>query len=112
MLGATLALLVRSLRVDCRQLRGHLFRFFLIGAFYAMLLMAQITMLTFGAPGLGFFRWICIIDAICITLAAIGHFSTVITEEKDEFTLGLLKMTGMGPLAILLGKSTSRLVTA
>ena len=33
-------------------------------------------------------------------------------EEKEEQTLGLLRMTGLSPLSILLGKSTSRLCGA
>jgi len=35
-----------------------------------------------------------------------------VTEEKEEMTLGLLKMSGLNSVAILLGKSTSRLTGA
>ena len=41
-------------------------------------------------------------------LAAISFLSTAITEEKEEGTLGLLLLAGVSPLAMLLGKSTTR----
>jgi ABC-type transport system involved in multi-copper enzyme maturation permease subunit len=40
----------------------------------------------------------------------VSFFATAITEEKELDTLGLLKMAGIDPLGILLGKSTSRLL--
>jgi ABC-type Na+ efflux pump permease subunit len=42
----------------------------------------------------------------------LSYFSSAITEEKEEMTLGLLRMTNLNPLSILLGKSTSRLCGA
>ena len=45
-------------------------------------------------------------------MAGFGFFATAITEEKEEGTLGLLKMAGISRAGILLGKSTSRLVSA
>ncbi len=39
-------------------------------------------------------------------------FSSVITEEKEQMTFGLLKMTGLNPISILLGKSAGQLVSA
>jgi ABC-type transport system involved in cytochrome c biogenesis permease component len=49
---------------------------------------------------------------IFVTLAGVSYFATAITEEKEEGTLGLLRMTDLNPIAILLGKSTSRLSAA
>jgi len=43
-----------------------------------------------------------------ITLGGVGYFATAITEEKEELTLGLLKMADIGPLTLLLGKYRCR----
>lgn len=112
MIRSTGALLVRACREDSRLVQSHLFRMFFAAAVFGTFLIAIFLDPPVGAPGLSVFRWICWINAVCITFGAISYFSTVITEEKDDFTLGLLQMTGMGPLALLLGKSTSRLIVA
>ena len=49
---------------------------------------------------------------VFILLAGCGYFASAITEEKEEMTLGLLRMTNLNPLSILLGKGTSRLCGA
>ncbi|MFC2172924.1 hypothetical protein ACFLU6_09890, partial [Acidobacteriota bacterium] len=60
---------------------------------------------------MSFFLNIVRINMAFVTLLGLGLFSSVITEEKEEMTLGLLKMTALTPLALLLGKSTSRLMS-
>ena len=65
-----------------------------------------------GAPGKNFFIGIVSLQAISITLVGLSYFGSAITEEKEEQTLGLLRMTDLNPLSILLGKSTSRLSSA
>lgn len=65
-----------------------------------------------GAPGRTFFTSITVLQAIAITLAGVTYFASAIAEEKEEQTLGLLRMTGLNPLAVVLGKSTSRLCGA
>lgn len=112
MLSRTLALLVRSLRVDARLMRTHLFRLFFVGFISVNLAWAQALSVVLGAPGLQFFMQIAYLNFIFISLAGVSFFATAITEEKEEDTLGLLKMAGISPLAILLGKSTSRLLSA
>ena len=42
----------------------------------------------------------------------LGFFAAAITEEKEDMTLGLLKMADVNPLALLIGKSAPRLVMA
>lgn len=64
---------------------------------------------TFTAPGLHVFTAVMWVNYMFITIAAVGYFATSITEEKEEDTLGLLQMAGISPLALLLGKSVSRL---
>src|SRR6185312_9394696 len=70
------------------------------------------TSFMFGAPGLHFFRGIAYLDATFMTLLGVSFFSTAITEEKEEDTLGLMLMAGISPVGILLGKSGSRLIQA
>jgi hypothetical protein len=47
-----------------------------------------------------------------ITVGGVSVFATPITEEKEEATLGLLRMAGINPLGLLLGKSSTRLFAA
>ena len=110
MIARTLALLHRALRVDARMLRTHLFRAALIGIVIVELFDANQPWV--GAPGLQFFRWLQFYNFWFITFAGATFFSTCITEEKEELTLGLLKLAGVSPVSLLLGKWTPRLVGA
>jgi ABC-type transport system involved in multi-copper enzyme maturation permease subunit len=114
MFTGTLAMLHRAIRMDARLLRTHLFRFGFAALVYFALIYAQAsTAFTLvGAPGLKLFETMTWLNVILISLAGVSFFATAITEEKEEDTLGLLKMAGVDPLGILLGKSTSRLVGA
>ncbi|WP_397571220.1 hypothetical protein [Schlesneria sp. T3-172] len=104
------ALLTRALRQDARQFRNHLFRLAFVGFIYLSLLIAGIQSFVLGAPGLRFFENIAWLNLFFITCAGIGFFSSAITEEKEEETIGLLQMAGLNHIGILLGKSTSRLI--
>lgn len=106
----TMALFARSLRLESRQLRFYLVRMGLLIITLFALMSAHERTASFGAPGLFFFQTIVYIDFFFITLAAIGYFASAIAEEKEEMTLGLLRMTSLSPVSILLGKSTSRLL--
>jgi ABC-type transport system involved in multi-copper enzyme maturation permease subunit len=103
------ALFFRSLRIDARSLRMHLMWFLLAVVIYLALWNAQGMSSMFGAPGLLFFRNVMYLNAAFITLLGISLFSSAISEEKEEDTLGLMTMAGISPLGILMGKSTSRL---
>lgn len=105
-----MALLTRALRLDARQLRNHLFRLSFVGFIYFALLWATVESSWRGAPGLRFFTNIAYLNLLFITCAGIGYFSSAITEEKEEETIGLLQMAGLNHVGILLGKSTSRLI--
>jgi ABC-type transport system involved in multi-copper enzyme maturation permease subunit len=50
------------------------------------------------------------VNFFAITVFGLATFASAITEEKEDDTLGLLRMTRLNPLAILLGKSTARLL--
>ncbi len=112
MLHGTLALLNRSLKRDARQRSAHAVRLGSVLLILLFLVQAHATSGGVGAPGLGFFQLITWLNLALITLAGCSYFATAITEEKEEGTLGLLQLAGVSPLGLLLGKSTSRLVTA
>lgn len=104
-----LALLGRSLRTDSRSWLIHILRLLLALSIYTVLVYVSATSAKFGAPGLRFFQAFVWLNTIFLTLAGIGFFSTTISEEKEEETLGLMKMAGINPLGILLGKLGGRL---
>ena len=109
-----LALFERSLRVDARTRS-------VFGTRIALLVILLISLFEVeqtsrygfsSAPGLQLFRGVLWINVVFISLAGLSYFASAITEEKEEMTLGLLRMTDLNALSILLGKSTSRLVGA
>jgi len=105
-------LMARSLRLEARLLRTHLFRLVFVFFIYMMMLMAQAQSLMFGAPGLSFFQQMLWLNVMFITAGGVSFFASAITEEKEENTLGLLMMTGLSPVGILFGKSTARMLQA
>ena len=102
----TFALVERSLRVDVRLTRTHLVRLLFAGIILFMLIQVHDGMAWRQSPGRDFFTQICYVNFGLLNLAAMSFFSTVITEEKEEMTLGLLKMAGISPIGILLGKTS------
>ncbi|MEW4487452.1 hypothetical protein AB1L42_05190 [Thalassoglobus sp. JC818] len=107
-----LALVKRALQTDARQLRGHVIRF-LLGAFILwMLFVFQATAGLSTAPGLDLFRSVMICNYLAITVAGTAFFASAITEEKEERTLSLLRMAGVGSTSLILGKWIPRLICA
>ena len=107
-----LALFVRSLRQDSRMLITYAARAGLVALMLVMMLFIHENMGWAGAPGLEFFSMATFVNFFFISLAGVSYFASAITEEKEENALGLLQMTNLSPLAILLGKSTTRLCGA
>ena len=109
-----LALFERSLRLESRSALMCWSRAGLLILILFLLITIQSTARTggIGAPGLDFLQELAWLNFACITLAGLSYFASAITEEKEEMMLGLLRMTDLNPIAILLGKSTSRLVGA
>ena len=109
-----LALFERSLRLETRSVlmcwsrTGLLLLILLVLVPIQSLARAGMS----GAPGLHFLQEMVWLNLVFITLAGLSYFASAITEEKEEMMLGLLRMTDLNPVAILLGKSTSRLVGA
>lgn len=110
MLRPTLALMNRSLRFDVQRRRFHLLRLAVIGLLFCFLIWVHLQSRRLGAPGLLFFESIVWLNCLLITLAGASFFATAITEEKEELTLELFTIAGISPVAILLGKSTNRLI--
>lgn len=103
------ALLSRSLRIDARGLWTNLLRLGAILVGYLALVQAEERSRFFGAPGLMFLQTLWMSNLFLIAGCAVSYFVSAITEEKEEDTLGLMRMTGLTGLAILLGKFGSRL---
>ncbi len=112
MTSPLLALFARSLRQDVRARSTYWSRAGLVAMILVMLLTTNLSLGWSGAPGLEFFSSAIYTNFFFISLAGLSYFASAITEEKEEMTLGLLRMTNLNPLSILLGKSTSRLFGA
>lgn len=112
MFQGTFALFNRALCVDFRLTRTHLFRFLFAVMILFCLVSAHLSSQFLGAAGLALFAQIIYLNFIFILMAGISFFATAITEEKEEQTIGLLLMAGVNPIALLLGKSLPRLVSA
>jgi hypothetical protein len=110
--SALLALFVRSLREDARGQAAYRARTGLCVFILIILMALAASDIWTGAPGKTFFISIISLHSIAITFVGLSYFTSAIAEEKEEQTLGLLRMTDLNPLSILLGKSTSRLCGA
>ncbi len=105
----TVALLVRSLRQDSRNLFAHLSRSGIVLMMVVIVYSIMANEYLSVSPGLQVFQAVLWLNFLFISMAAIGYFATSITEEKSEGTLGLLRMAGISPLSLLFGKSVTRL---
>lgn len=109
---ALLALFNRSLRQDVRAKSTYWARGGLVMIMLGSMFIIHGASGWAGAPGLQFFSSAIYTNFFFISLAGLSYFASAVTEEKEEMTLGLLRMTNLNPLSILLGKSTSRLFGA
>jgi len=107
-----LALFSRSLNMDHRKFTTYLARMALVMVVLLFIMAIHSSPYRVSAPGLRFFTGVVGTSLFFISFVGISLFSSVITEEKEEQTLGLLKMTGLSPVSILLGKSVSRILGA
>ena len=105
-------LLLRALRLDMLQVRGNIVRIGFLAIVYINLFFAQVSAITASAPGLQFFKSMCYVSYLAISLAGILLFPTVITEDKESGMLDILRVAGFKPLSLVLGRSTGMLVTA
>jgi hypothetical protein len=107
-----LALFTRSLREDAYGKATYWIRAGL-GVFILIVLgMFALEQSWSSAPGRSFFAAVIALQMVTVSFVGLSYFASAVTEEKEEQTLGLLRMTDLNPLSILLGKSTSRLCGA
>ena len=111
MIHGVLALFVRTMREENRRLTTYAVRLVLL---LLVLSVVAVNHQSFrfggGAPGRSVFAMVTTLNLAFICVVGLGYFASAITEEKEDGTLGLLRMTNLNPLSILLGKSTSRLI--
>lgn len=112
MLQRTLALVTRAFHSDARDLRSHLFRVALPGLFMLTVVLLVLDQPNRDAPGLELFAWLICYDYVFVTFAAATFFATAISEEREAQTLGLLRIAGVNPVSIILGKWLPRMWTA
>lgn len=110
MFRKTLALLLRALRVDARNFRPHMMRFGLVALMLYLLWFSQVSSSLMSAPGLLLFQAISYANIWFISIVGVTYFASAVTEEKEERTLGLLKMADVGALSVLLGKWLPRVL--
>ncbi len=111
-MNKTLALLVRALRTESRDIKSHLFRVGLACVVVLILLMGLSAMEIESAPGRFIFKSMTWANWVFVTLAGGTFFSIAISEETEQQTLGLLRMANVSPLSLLLGKWLPRMLTA
>lgn len=111
-MNALLALFLRAVRDDVRSKSTYWLR----AGFVALVLLFMQGSVSLsqwvGAPGLHVFSRVLWMNVFFISIAGLSYFASSITEEKEDDTLSLLRMTDLNPLAILLGKSTGRVAGA
>ena len=106
----TWALTLRSLRQDARLLRFHLLRLAAAVGVVLALWATWESMSYREAPGRDLLEILGWANFWVVTIAGVLLFAPTITEEKEDQTLGLLRMTGIGPASLLLGKAIPKLV--
>jgi len=102
----------RSLLLGSRKIMTYILRAGVLVFLSFVLLSVQMTADYIGAPGLMLFQFVVYINAVLIFLSGPFYFASIITEEKEDMTLGYLKMAGLSPFSIVAGKGTAQLLGA
>lgn len=101
----------QMMTADARRAGSHAVRLGLAVVLYLAVTRASFTPWR-SAVGLPLFHSQLLITAFYLTINAIFGFSQAIAEEKEEGTLGLLRLADVSPLSIILGKMAGRLADA
>lgn len=109
---ALFALFTRSIREDARARVPTILRATLVLVILLLLWGNQSDFARRTAPGREFLFMTLFANLAFLAIATLGNFASAITEEKEDQTLTLLRMTNLSALAILFGKGTSRLFGA
>lgn len=105
-----LTLLNRELRLESRHWRTYVVRIVMLAVILICVYYTEQASRYMGAPGKEFFASLMTLNMVLATLAGLSVFAAAITEEKEEMTLGLMRMTALNPVTILLGKSTAKML--
>lgn len=103
------ALFARSLREQSRTKFTPLARGGIALLLLIVIALNQSEFTNRSAPGQHILMILAMVNFFAIAVFGLSTFASAITEEKEDDTLGLLRMTRLNPLSILLGKSTARL---
>lgn len=104
------ALFCQRMNRDARNWKFHLF--IAVGLLVLLTQSAAMALASWNsssAAGLTFLRVWGRTGLFIIVMFGISYFVQLLGEEKEQGTLGLLKLTGIGPLGILIGMFGSRL---
>lgn len=103
------ALFTRSLMLRTRA-NGVMWARLVLGAVILLALFSSQTGFQRSAPGLQLLSFIAFTSVWVLAVPALTAFASAIAEEKEENTIGLLRMAGLHPLGFLLAKSIARLL--
>lgn len=109
---ALFALFIRSLREDTRARLPPILRTAMVVIVLLVLWASQREFAYRTAAGQELLAIVMVLNAGFLAVAAVSIFPSAITEEKEDETLPLLRMTNLNPLSILLGKAGPRLLGA
>lgn len=104
------ALMKRTVQEDAHSKAPHLLRFALLVLLLLSLHLSQSSD-TDGARGYQLFLAIYYCNVFAIGLISATLFATCFTEEREQGTLDLLRLTNLGSLPLIFGKAGGRLVS-
>jgi hypothetical protein len=108
---ALFALFIRSVREDCRAKLPLILRTALV-VIILLVLWGGHREFERSAAGQDLLTAVMVINGCILGVAALSIFPSAITEEKEDETLPLLRMTNLSALSILMGKGGPRLLSA
>ena len=112
MIGRAGILAWHTLRMEARDRKGYVLRTALGGICVINLLFLIDDMRRTSAPGLELLTFQIGMTFFALSLLTLATFCNLIGEEREQGTLGLLKLAGFPALSILLGKSLRSLAVA
>ena len=112
MSARALALSRRALQVSSRAKAPVILRGSIVLCLFLAVFGAHESAMYGTATGADLLAWIAWTDWILINLLGVTAFSSVITQEKEVMSLGLLRLAGFSAGSLLLGKSIGLLLQA
>ncbi len=107
-MNAISALINRSLNLDCRQWGTTFVRAVSVLAMVVVILVCQLVGMRLS--GLVFASWLIWLNYVGITLSGFSWLASPISEEREQRTLSLLRLTDVNSASLILGKWFPRLI--